>query len=346
MIKSNIVELNKDIEQFVIQATNSRSRLAFGGMFEDKYKPLCFVHCADMHNVATAWNRMVDYVNYYSDYISFAVHTGDFCGGSQREHTKLYEYGFKCVHPVYNCPGNHDCFAGWVNDWTKPAEKKSVHDLLFDHTEDWDVCFMDCEYSMSYYKDFEESNIRMIVLDDYYNIAETREWLKEILEDAKNKGFEVITAQHETMSPITNRLPVKYNFVDDYHAKWKKEIVTNASSFDAPGRQLFEDVIADFINNGGKFICNLAGHYHVDEIGYTDAGLLNVIVQNGTTWDGLGDMKRVMGTKSEDCFNVVSVDTDLGLLKIIRVGANVDHYMRKKTALCYDYKNKKVVSDI
>ena len=57
----------------------------------------------------------------------------------------------------------------------------------------------------------------------------------------------------------------------------------------------------------------------------------------------LGDSRRVKGTKSYDCFNVVGVDTDLGLLKLIRVDNNVDHYMREKKELCFDYINKKVI---
>lgn len=56
-------------------------------------------------------------------------------------------------------------------------------------------------------------------------------------------------------------------------------------------------------------------------------------------------MSRVKGTKSEDCFNVVAIDTELGLIKVIRIGANTDHYMHTKNAFCYDYINKKVITD-
>lgn len=345
MVNSSIVELNKDVEPFVIEAAQTRSRPVFNKIAQDKYKPLCFVHCADMHDVLNAWNRMVDYVNYYSDYIAFALHTGDYCGGAREYHTDFYERGRKCVRPIYNCPGNHDCYS-LSGTWQEAADKETTHGLLFNHTDDWEANFADCEFPMSYYKDFPESNVRIIVLDDYYNIKETRVWLKKVLDDAKKKGLAVITAQHETMSYVTNPVPSKYNTNDDYLSTWEVDKIANAASFDAPGRQLYEDVIVDFINDGGHFVCNLAGHYHVDKIGYTDAGVLNVIVQNGTTWDDLCDMKRVPGTKSEDCFNVVSVDVDLGLLKVVRVGANVDHYLRKKTAFCYDYINKKMVSDI
>ena len=45
----NIIELNKETEQFVIQAGKERSRLNFGKLFGDKYVPLTFAHAADMH---------------------------------------------------------------------------------------------------------------------------------------------------------------------------------------------------------------------------------------------------------------------------------------------------------
>ena len=66
----NIVELNKEAEQFVIQAEMGRSRHYFGKLFGDKYTPLTFVHAADMHADTVAWNRMVEYVNGYKEYLS------------------------------------------------------------------------------------------------------------------------------------------------------------------------------------------------------------------------------------------------------------------------------------
>ena len=83
----------------------------------------------------------------------------------------------------------------------------------------------------------------------------------------------------------------------------------------------------------------------MDQFGLTARGILNVVVQNATDWDLHGDMKRIPGTKSMDCFNVVGVDTDLGLLKIIRIGADVDHYLRKKTILCFDYRKQQVITE-
>lgn len=338
----NIVELNKETEQFVIQAGRERSRQNFGKLFGDKYVPLTFAHASDMHADCDAWNRMVEYVNWYKNYLSFVLHTGDYCGASQMVYKDFCEVCDKCDIEIYQTNGNHDCFPG--NYPWHLGEKQVTHSLLLKHTENWNVKFMDIPFSMSYYKDFSESNIRMIVLDDYYDVPETRLWLRDILSDAKSKGLHVFTAQHERTNYIEENFGVKYGTIDNYRAVNEAyERARTRCDFDRRGRELYEDVIAEFIDNGGNFICNFAGHEHLDEFGLTNKDILNVVVQNGTSWDALGDTKRVIGTKSYDCFNVVGIDTELGLLKIIRIGADVDHYMRKKTVLCFNYIDKKVV---
>ncbi len=95
-MNDNIVELNKDVEQFVIQASIPRSKYKFAKFFGDRFTPLAFVHSSDIHNNLEMWNRMLEYANYYEDYIDFVLHTGDYCGGSQKSYTDLYAEGIKC----------------------------------------------------------------------------------------------------------------------------------------------------------------------------------------------------------------------------------------------------------
>ena len=56
------------------------------------------------------------------------------------------------------------------------------------------------------------------------------------------------------------------------------------------------------------------------------------------------DGKRVEGTKTYDCFNVISVEQGTGMLKIVRIGNNYNHYLMDKTLFCYDYINKNIIS--
>ena len=341
--KTSIVELNKDVEKYVLQAGRRRSPQRFAKFYGDTAKPLCFVDASDMHDDPDMWSRMSEYINHYQDYISFGLHTGDYCGGNQGKYTDFYAECTPCVKPIYNCPGNHDC-VGADDNWRQPAPKESVYKLLYNHTENWDVTFMDCEHSMSYYKDFEESDIRLIVLDLYYDVWTARLWLYEILDDALKKGLHVVTAMHEPTDYVEDTFGALFCTKDDYNAvNRNRELHRKDGAIDHRGRVLFEDVIADFIGRGGNYVCNLAGHNHHDEFGLTHRGILNVVIENGTSWDTNGDSSRFEGTKSYDCFNVVAIDTDIGLLKLIRIGSNVDHYLREKNVLCFDYKNKEII---
>ena len=47
-----------------------------------------------------------------------------------------------------------------------------------------------------------------------------------------------------------------------------------------------------------------------------------------------------------DRFNVIRIGANIGLFKIVRVGDNMDFCMRSRTALCFDYINKKVITSV
>lgn len=327
-LTDNIIELNRDVEPFVVQGAAGRTIF-----FKDKYRPLQFVHCSDMHNRPDLFSRMVEYANYYERYLSFVIHTGDYCGGCQLEYTDMYESA-PCVLPVYNCIGNHDKEENldWEKDQPKTAKKSSVCEKLFNHTENWNVEFAPVENPMSYYKDFSENGVRLIVLDCYYDKEEQAEWLRGVLNDAKEKGLHILTATHEPTAEITNKLDVTFNSINDFSMiKSRRK------------KSLYETVIAEFIKNGGTHVCNLAGHLHHDVFGYTDDGVLNCIVECGTAWRWECDADRAEGTRTLDSFNVTSVDVSTGTLKLIRVGNNADNFLRIKRTLCYDYINKKVI---
>jgi hypothetical protein len=236
--------------------------------------------------------------------------------------------------------GNHDCFPGGPV-WHL-GEKSVAHGLLFNHTEEWGATFFDCPHSMSYYKDFE--NVRLIVLDDYYDVWPTRAWLRGLLREARERGMHVLTAQHEPSGYVENVYGLRYHAYEDLYTRFREiELARTNYDFDHRGRVLYEDIIAEHIALGGLFVCNLAGHDHHDEFGPTERGVLNLVVQNGTTWDAISDTKRTPGTRSEDCFNVVAVDTAAGTLTVIRVGADTDMQGRRKKAFCFDYRGKRVL---
>lgn len=316
-----ILELNRDAEPFVIQSTASETPF----MHRGKYEPLTFVHFSDVHAVLELWNRITEYINHYKDYIAFGLHTGDYCGDNQDQWHDCYAEGTPCERPILNCVGNHDTIQG--PQWEK-MPKVEAWKRLFCHTENWNVHFLNCPDSMSWYRDFPDSNLRLITLDQYFDLELQQQWLRDLLADAQKKGLWVITATHEPTAEIVSSPKVTFHTLTEFYPLQ-----------DSP----FEAVLKDFVAWGGNYICNFCGHEHHDLFGYTAGGVLNVAVECACDWAGWCDGKRVRGTKTYDCFNVVTIDTDLHVLKLVRVGNNADYYLRKKQVLCYDYSGHSVI---
>ncbi|MBQ8552011.1 MAG: metallophosphoesterase [Clostridia bacterium] len=328
----SVVELNMEMEPLVVQASTSRTRF-----FADPYKPLTFVHFADIHAKPELWSRVVSYIDHYSNYISFGIHAGDYCGKSQEQFVDMYSECPTCSRPLLNCVGNHDTD---IRRKVHEMSPEKVRAMLFPRTEDWGVNFMDAEGSMSYYKDFPESNIRFIVLDCYYNAEMQNRWLKKLLDESIEKGYHVITVSHEACGVVKKLADVSFQSIEDFDP-------INDVAFGRKTRnEDIGEIIADYKDAGGIHIAHLCGHYHSDLFGYTARGVLNVGVACATDFDGWCDGKRIRGTRTYDCFNVVAVDTVLHHLKLIRIGNNVDHFMRTKRAMCYDYVCDKVISDM
>ena len=67
----DILLMNRDVEHLMIQAGAKRCR---GLEYDDKYDVLQFVHFSDVHRELMNWNRIVRYINHYSEYLSFLFH--------------------------------------------------------------------------------------------------------------------------------------------------------------------------------------------------------------------------------------------------------------------------------
>lgn len=321
----SILEVAKPMEAAIVQGAFD----LWAYKDTERYRPLQFIHFSDVHGIIDHWDRIVTLLNHYKDYISFAVHTGDYVGGHIEQYVDMYRYGVPAERPVLNCIGNHDKHSHYGAKVTK----EMVHSMLFHRTDDWGVSFHDCDFSMAYYKDFPESNIRLIVLDVYYDVDLQAKWLKDVLDDAKVHGYHVMTAMHPPTAEPVSFPDTTFNSLTE---------VMKIAPVVHPTIP-YEEIIADFIDAGGSFICNLCGHLHYDVFGYTKRGVLNISVDMASCWAPGDDAQRVPNTMSYDCFNVMSVDVKMGILRLIRIGNNYDYYLRRKSTLSYDYINKKVI---
>lgn len=110
----------------------------------------------------------------------------------------------------------------------------------------------------------------------------------------------------------------------------------------------------------GSFICYMVGHAHHDQTGYsynhpnqlylmcpcsclqndwgndsTNADQPGVAVHS--FGNDVGDMPRVDGTKTQDCFNVYGIDTISKRIRVVRVGSTVNDLGQPKDIDFYPY---------
>ena len=57
------------------------------------------------------------------------------------------------------------------------------------------------------------------------------------------------------------------------------------------------------------------------------------------------DYSHAVGTRDQDEFQLISIDTYGKLVKIYKVGANVDRWGRHKNAICISYETHMVISE-
>lgn len=318
----SIVSLNADREPLIIQ-----NKAVRGTAFESDHTVITFTHFSDIHAKQELWNRVAEFTNKYKKYINFAIMTGDYVGDNlATSYVDLIGDGTPFEVPLYMCVGNHDTYED--SNHTQ-ASKADAYAAVFTGASTSGATFMTGDYSMTFYVDFAGSNLRIIVLDNYYDKSAQVTWLETVLASAKTNGYAVATFMHQPTAKITVPLDCTFMTIDDHSSQW--------------GTNDFESVIAAFISGGGEYVGNFCGHWHCNYIGYTANGVLNIVVPAATDYVAYNDSARVNGTRTHDCFNVVGIDTNTKMLKIIRIGNNADHYLRNQNVLCYDYANKEII---
>ena len=321
--ESQIVEFNKDKEPCIIQ-----NKAVRGIGYASDVPVVSFTHFSDIHRVQDLWNRAAIYTNKYQDYIDFAVMTGDYVSDNQTQYTDLISNGVPFEVPLYMCVGNHDTY---IDSDHERATKSATYNIVLASAPPQDATFMSGSYSMTYYFDYEESNVRFIVLDNYYDLDAQVTWLESVLADALTNHLAVVTFSHEPTGGITTPVDCTFTNIDVQSASWDVKV--------------FETPIASFISNGGEFIANFCGHYHRNYVGFTANEILNIVIPAATDYARHNDSDRVKETRTYDCFDIVGIDTNLKLIKVTRIGNNADHFLRPQNIFTYDYENKRVIAN-
>lgn len=322
-----IFDYNSHDEQ-IDRLLNAKKVMPSGGA-----SPFVLLHFSDIHGDATRLKRVVQYYNTFLHGIDEILHTGDMVESTVT--ATSFDFWDDCAaQPVLNCIGNHDVW--YTGDYTPGANYP--YNTYFKPYIDggyWGTIVQPNDAEQNglcyYYKDY-TNGIRLVVLD-YQNPTGMITWLESVLADAVTNSKTVIIAVH-------------------YIPRWTKGYnnpfdVSEFVPVDNTLSTVFVNAVDDFIGNGGKFVCWLTGHTHRDNTGYYQGTNGKQVVLNidcAAMRNDSPSRYRGDNSKSQDAFNIISVNTGAKTLSVWRVGNDCDALQRHIGSMCIKYDTGELIA--
>lgn len=330
---------------------------------ETMQKPFCLLHLSDHHGDTHAVAGAKRFMDLYGNYIDDCIFTGDMCN------SKFPQYAPSFTLDGYNklllCIGNHDVYdvngdaeehgASYDNPdyWASPQQKYNQY--IAPSVANWNVTQPANAETLGlcyYYKDYDltdratvsprVSALRLIVLDVMAYDSAQHNWLIDILEDARTNNIPVVIADH--FPPTTNRQYVdKFDtpFMSGVHGM-EREYGITWMSVDGVSAV---DLVDDFMDAGGEFVCWLCGHLHYGVVDVLkDHERQIYIAIESANWNAVyRDVQRDEYGPTTYLMNLVSVDTYFKTIRVQRIGAEWDELMRHRGSLCISYDTREMI---
>lgn len=309
-------------------------------------KPLTLLHFADIHGDTQALNRILKDATdiKYDDAI---------CTGDMAANTIDSAFTTWWNPKVLTCIGNHDCATiaqidgKWVYTWDALSMADRDKTYIKPFESNWGITHT--AGTSYYYKDYTDKKVRLIVLDSHLDnydstkaeAAAQNAWLISVLESARLAGLHVIIGSHYIIPKSKVR-----------DCTFSPQGVKEIGSLGG-GAYIHEETVnavADAISKGLHFIGYLSGHTHRDQI--LDACGDGTQMQYNITCAAVSyapqwNQEDLFRDTTRDAFNMVVIDTDRTLVKLIRGGgANLDAYMRPREAICINYSTGEILGEI
>lgn len=308
------------------------------------YNNLTLLWFSDIHGDSANLKRIAEFYDEYKDHIDGVISTGDnFRDVPTEDFSWWSENGGA---PFMTAVGNHD----------GGASPKYLYEKMFAPYIDQTGITIG-ENKTYWYKDFplaqSENNpggIRLIAIDQYHwkeaegttyddgtvaDSGQQEEWLVSTLNDARTNGMAVIIALHAPTNQHT-LIPCTFNVIGNMWMGESTGILSNDMLGD----------VQNFIDSGGVFISWITGHTHWDwftkSSAYPDQLILTISTASHLT--NYRNVANVEGTPSQDCFNLFSIDSYTGYLRLYRIGSRHDRNCRHIGSVLYDYVNHTLLS--
>lgn len=309
----------------------------------------CFVHLTDIHGDKERVNTA----------IKVAKLLGADCILNSGDNVYYYNYDplpYSFPTEVLMLPtiGNHDANSNTLENMSAkqivPADDES---FVFDNVSN----------PTYYYKDFPSKKIRVIVLNQFetgsgtsihYSQSQIDFLTASLLSTPQNYGVILMYHKPEYIPSIATGYEKFSQSVVGYQNISTMKPITEIVDAFISGSSINETysnddgtgtvtATADFStkNTGVEFIAHVNGHEHYDRIGYlptTNKQLnLNAVCTNAWTnltvngysgtsypeFNEVNDLARVIGTETENAFNVYVIDRSRKEVRVARIGADM-----------------------
>lgn len=303
---------------------------------------LTLLHFSDVHGNANAMQYALAINNIFSSDIDDMLHTGDVVTANLSDGISNW-VSSGCANKVLNVIGNHDTEENLV---LQAAGKDNVYNTIFaPYIAQWGVTQptgvntsgSDEYHALYYYKDYSAAEVRLIVLDTNFWDAAQKSWLTSVLADAKTNGLCVVIACHD--------VKLLTEMTESNFSSYNGDGITETGNSYANQPSDWLDPVDDFINGGGNFACILAGHNHDGHMGtMTNYPNIFAYVSDKASVSRVSGAARITGEMNANAVSIVVINPVEKLFKIVKIGAQIDGKMRPQNVFCYDYANKRIIS--
>ena len=346
-------------ESFKLKATVMKRVSGDNGTNKDNVlrnaSQLSLLHFSDIHGDGTAAYFIRDFYENNKTCIDDMLSTGDVAVLSYSDDYEFYRNNK--LNEALFCIGNHDGAVG--SNWDATPRENVYNKYIAPNAESWGIVQPESpDNPLYWYKDYTTQQVRLICIDGVYSQEDTDylnaelSWFRNLLNEtlpnsgSTVQGWKVVVCSHYYPASFNEASIVKNNNGNpvNMHNYGSRELSPSEGTKINAG---FLTALSTFIDNGGKFVIWLCGHYHAPFMAYL-ANYSNILVMAadaaGTYRGGnMAPAKRVSDLQYSFIANVLVINDSF--VRIIRVGCNSDIYLRDVNTLTYDWVNKKVISE-
>lgn len=303
--------------------------------------PLTLLHFSDPHYDWEACDRIIADADVYGDAVDEIICTGDMAANVGGTIASWWN------PKVLTCIGNHDTAtydSSTGYNWTALSMAERDNYYITPYKANWGITHT--SGTSYYYKDYTDAKVRLIVLDTMLYTSNGSEataqtsWLEGLLAGAITSGLHVLIATH---APHPGATPLQSSFT-----KYGETTMPVHSDCNTP--QTVIDTVATKISAGLHFIGYIVGHTHQDDIWDAEGDgkqLMYCVTCANVKQDAQWNQQDLMRSTTQDAYNLVTIDTNNTLVKLIRGGgADIDMNMRTRKAICINYSTGQIVGEV